>query len=110
MRTTTRFSSGGPSAVEHLCDSGPGDTPYSECHRTTTPHDHRSLAIDGGTQSVFLICHLSFQVAATRMPLAAVLAKRRPDWWVSSLGPRFVQDRPVPCNGLGDSRAVAAFS
>jgi AraC family transcriptional regulator len=36
VRTTSRFSSGGLSVVEYLCDSGPGDIPYSECHHTFT--------------------------------------------------------------------------
>ncbi|HXT69496.1 MAG TPA: AraC family transcriptional regulator [Vicinamibacterales bacterium] len=36
MRTVTRFSSGGLSVVEYLCDSGPGDEPFGECHRTFT--------------------------------------------------------------------------
>ena len=36
MRTTSRFSSGGLSVVEYLCDSGPGDIPYSQYHHTFT--------------------------------------------------------------------------
>jgi AraC-like DNA-binding protein len=32
----SRFSSDGLSVVEYLCDSGPGDTPYAECHHTFT--------------------------------------------------------------------------
>jgi len=36
MRTTPRFSSGGLSVVEYLCDSGPADTPFDECHRSFT--------------------------------------------------------------------------
>jgi len=36
MRTTKRFSSGGLSVTEYLCDSGPDDTPFSEHHHVFT--------------------------------------------------------------------------
>jgi len=36
VRAVKRFSSGGLSVVEYLCDSGPGDRPFTEHHRTLT--------------------------------------------------------------------------
>jgi AraC-like DNA-binding protein len=36
VRTIQRFSRGGISVVEYLCDSGPADVPFDECHHSFT--------------------------------------------------------------------------